>query len=716
MMGVHLDRTSGGGSAACFKEEERLMRWMWLAMVGGLLCGCAGAQATPTAADLMATDLRAVTKGPISVEVLGSGLTVAWRDGASHAWVATFSLEASKALVTSITADGKVIVERANPVFRLSAGKRRGGWDNFFDFPPAGAEGTRSFVQDFHPTAVRVATVGNRVEVDFNGMKLGMFSGVVRYTFYPGTALVQQAAVMATEEPDTAYLYDEGLEMAAKQDERAGGTMDSAISFYEPAGGLMRLTAPYGSERHALEVRYRAVAVRAGSGSVAVFPAPHRYLFPRDYTTNLGFNWYSSWRGKVGVGIRLPPDDNTLIYSWINAPAGSRQEMGMFLMLGEGAAEQTLGEVLKLTHHDRFEHVPGFVTFAPHWHFAFTEQVKADGEGWVPAFKPTLMEMGVDAVMPMDFHGDGHPYDLTPLRLEELREYYAASRKLSDGRFLLIPAEEGNTIVGGHWGLAFPHDVYFYFDRKPGEELKTNDASGRAVYRVHSADDVLAMVKAEDGLMYTTHPRTKGSTGYPDKYLREPFFRDAAFVGVGWKAMPPDLSLAGLGARAFKTLDDVNNLGFHKVLLGEVDVFQVAATDELYSQMNVNYLPLGGVPGYDDRGKVLKAAAEGKGFISTGEVLLPRVGFKSEKDAVEFDAEVRWTFPLREAEIVWGDGRVTHREVMKLDTTGTLAGQPFHWRTKAPGWRWARVAVWDVAGDGAFTNPQWNERVPEGSR
>lgn len=26
----------------------------------------------------------------------------------------------------------------------------------------------------------------------------------------------------------------------------------------------------------------------------------------------------------------------------------------------------------------------------------------------------------------------------------------------------------------------------------------------------------------------------------------------------------------------------------------------------------------------------------------------------------------------------------------------------------APGWRWARIAVWDIAGNGAFANPVWN--------
>ena len=31
----------------------------------------------------------------------------------------------------------------------------------------------------------------------------------------------------------------------------------------------------------------------------------------------------------------------------------------------------------------------------------------------------------------------------------------------------------------------------------------------------------------------------------------------------------------------------------------------------------------------------------------------------------------------------------------------------FEWRAPAAGWQWARVAVWDVAGNGAFVNPVW---------
>ncbi len=71
------------------------------------------------------------------------------------------------------------------------------------------------FGRSLRPTAAIVKTVGDRVEVAFDGMSCGSFSGELKYIFYPGSALVQQVAVMATQEPDTAYIYDAGIEMRA---------------------------------------------------------------------------------------------------------------------------------------------------------------------------------------------------------------------------------------------------------------------------------------------------------------------------------------------------------------------------------------------------------------------------------------------------------------------------------------------------------------------
>ncbi len=80
---------------------------------------------------------------------------------------------------------------------------------------------------------------------------------------------------------------------------------------------------------------------------------------------------------------------------------------------------------------------------------------------------------------------------------------------------------------------------------------------------------------------------------------------------------------------------------------------------------------------------------------------------KSTADEVIAQAEVKWTFPLRFAEIVWSDGTTTRKETIPLGTTKEFGSQTFEWRAPAPGWKWARLAVWDVAGNGAYVNPTW---------
>jgi hypothetical protein len=341
-------------------------------------------------------DLSGLKSGPIKVARVNETLEVQWEDENSGHWKARFSLDSTKPLIDDISVDGRKVVERATPVYRCSTGKRRGGWDAFFDFPPSAPEGTRSFLSEFHPAAVSVRTVGDRVQVSFNGMKLGIFSGSLLYVFYPGSSLIQQSAVMSTIEPDTAYFYDAGLEMSAEEDRRPGGNMASQISYFDTQGTFQTITPVYGSERHAMPVKYRAIAAKAGSGSIVAFPSPHRYFFARDYTTNMGYLWYTSWRGHVSIGIRQLPDDNSPFYPWMNAPPGTQQEMGMFLLLAGDDAKAALTRVLNYTHTDQFPKLDGFVKFAPHWHVA--RQFRGHGQpDWTGAYNEhifhTLLEI-----------------------------------------------------------------------------------------------------------------------------------------------------------------------------------------------------------------------------------------------------------------------------------------------------------------------------------
>jgi hypothetical protein len=653
-------------------------------------------------------DISAVRPGPITVVASNDELDIVWKDSRNHEWKTVFALDNKLPLITLISSDGIKIVEKAVPFYRCSTGVRTGGWDAFFDFPPMRPQGTRTFLQNFHPTAVSARAVGDRVEVSFNGMEMGIFSGTLRYVFYPQSSLIQQVAVLETSEQNVAYTYDAGILMASEADRRPGLNMASNIVYYDADGKLQSITSPYGSERHTLRVHYRAVSAKMGGGSIVAFPSPHRYLFARDHTTNMGYAWYSAWRGQVGLGIQQPPDDNTAIYPWVNAPAGTKQEMGIFFLLGNGAPEETLDHALAYTHKDVYQHLDGYITFAPHWHFAYTEQAIANGPNWVPPFKTALEKIGVDAAMIMDFHIDGHPADLTGLRLREVDDYYKACRRMSDSKFLLIPAEEANIILGGHWSVTFPKPVYWMMDRKQNEPFSAPDPKYDTVYRVHSPEDMWNLVKKERGYVYLTHPRTKGSTGYPDKIQDTFYFRDPRYFGTGWKAMPSDLSLPGLGERAFKTIDDMNNLGRHKVMVGEVDVFQLSATDELYAHMNVNYVRMDRTPDFDHYSEVLDTVSRGDDFISTGEVLLKQTKITSKGDSIHVAFEASSTFPLRVGEIVWGDGIETHSEQFDLQETHEFESREFNWDVKAPGWKWARVVVWDIAGGGAFSNSKWS--------
>jgi len=142
--------------------------------------------------------------------------------------------------------------------------------------------------------------------------------------------------------------------------------------------------------------------------------------------------------------------------------------------------------------------------------------------------------------------------------------------------------------------------VYWMQQRAADQPFAEQHPAYGTVYRVGSRQDMIELLKREKGMAWTAHPRIKASSWTPDIFRNEDFYLDNSWLGAAWKAMPGDLSRPKLGERGLDLLDDMSNWGQRKQLLGEVDVFKIDRSHELYGHMNVNYVRLPRLPRYDE--------------------------------------------------------------------------------------------------------------------
>jgi len=77
------------------------------------------------------------------------------------------------------------------------------------------------------------------------------------------------------------------------------------------------------------------------------------------------------------------------------------------------------------------------------------------------------------------------------------------------------------------------------------------------------------------------------------------------------------------------------------------------------------------------------------------------------KGEVEVRVDLQWTFPLSYAEIITGDGHNIKRQRIDLSATESFGKKSFKFNVDASQARWLRIEVWDIATNGAFTQPVW---------
>ena len=657
-------------------------------------------------------------KNGAQVKVDSDQFTVSWPAGNNQRGQLVLNLNKSQALFKSIGLSSGPIVTDLDPVFLLTVGKRdlvsQNGWNIFFDKVPQ--KGFRSHVIEIDKQAANISSQGSRTIISIGELTAPGFTGNIEITVYTGSPLINIAAVMSTAIDSTAILYDAGLISKEMKWQN--------IAFANVYDAMEKRMPGFNDTAINEMVKYRTIIGQTNKGSLAVFPAPHQYFYPLDEAFNLRFVWHGNQYRKMvngfGLGIRQDLYGDRRFVPWFNAPPQTKQRLNFFCLLSAGDPATALNEVKKFTNNDSYVALPGYKTLSSHFHNEFIMKVVLAGKPVpdTPNFVKVFKQAGVDIVHLGEFHYTAHPKGPDDLRLKELHALFQQCERLSDKEFLLLPGEEPNEFLGGHWLQFFPKPVYWIMSRKEGQPFVTRDSLYGTVYRIANATEMLELLNRVKGLAWTAHPRTKGSTGYPDKYKNEPFFKSDRFLGGAWKPIPADLSQPRLGKRVLDLVDDMNNWGLHKKILAESDIFTIEPENEMYAHLNVNYLQLDKLPAYKDGWQsVVDALQHGKFFSTTGEVLIPRFTLNTkragdtvtlaENGAANISFNLRWTFPLNFAEIISGDGEKVYRQTINLDTTTAFGNKSFNLPVNLKNRKWVRLEVWDVAANGAFTQTVW---------
>jgi hypothetical protein len=583
--------------------------------------------------------------------------------------------------------------------------------------PPRSESDIKRASASFHASSCTVKTDGASLQVTFPGLSMGIFSGDLQFTAYRGTNLLRMDALATTTAEWIAYKYEAGLkgfstDLAPRVVWRDTGGHPQQYAF----GGVVHKSIA------AVRAQNRLLLAEGKGASLATFPPPHTFFFTREVDTNLGYVWYRKDSATTfAIGVRQADAEENPQYvdnfALFNAPPGTVQRMGVYFYANPDSAEATRQAVLRFTHGDEFKPLPGYKTFVNHFHLRFTDRVRASGSFDTPMQDLAAMRaLGLNIIGLSDFHGDMHPNDPGPLRFKDQQDYFETTRRASDADFLVTPWEEPSAFFGGHYNIMFPkRNVYWSKVRQPGQPFTEVDPVYGKVYHTGDAADVQKMMDAEGAYWYHAHPRTKGTTGYPDLIFDKPYVKNDRYLGVAFKpGMGMDLSEARLCEwRCFDVTDTMNNRyagsGIRpKYIIADIDTYRKGPEDDTYANFPVNYLRINRTPGPDDDvSPVLNAMRDGNFFVTTGEILITNYSVAGAGAQRSIAADVEWTFPLSFAEVVWGDGKKIDRQVISATETTAFGTRHFAIPFDATGKSWVRFAVWDSAGNGAFVQPVW---------
>jgi hypothetical protein len=730
--------------------------------------------ASAASADPLTCNLTGYKALPgLTAAVAGDALTVTWDGDANQEVRLQLTINSGTPTIKDLAVRRKggawvTLVSNATPYFHVVSGFRRATdqqikplqdlgiaitpevldrikWEAFWDAPlnipgdevahggstppvkgianqpglPRKAEEVKRASAIYRAQGCEVKSTGGRIDVSYPGVQLGVFDGRLEFTVYKGTNLIRQAIVAKTEEPSVAYKYDAGLKDVAIQPASRVVWRDISNLWQENRLGGAKNDGPV-----PLKASNRLVVAEGPGGSIAAFPPPHRFFWARETEFNLGYNWYrKDSPSTFAFGIRQAekeeaphaagrgPEDTSQNYALYSARPGTWQQMPVFFYVSPEAGRATVQSALAFTREDRYKPLPGYQVMATHFHTSVVQRMREMGglDAKLPDFE-AIRATGINIFAPIDGGGGGGRGG-DPLKGRA--DYYEAARRHSDKNFLIMPNEEVFTgILGGHIDLLESKPLFWLPERKAGEPLvETHPTYGR-VYHVGSPADMMEMAKRENALIFMPHPRSKGSTGFPEAVKDTDHFKNEYYRGIGLRwGMGVDGSETRLCEyRCQALLDEMNNWVADlptppKYMQAISETYRKGPGDDIYANNPVNYVKLDALPGPDDRTSVVNAMKRGDYFWTSGEVLIPSYGVQGTGSQRTITVDVEWTFPLDFVEVVWGDGKKTDRQIIPAADLPAFGKHRYQIPFDATGRKWVRFAAWDVAGNGAMVQP-----------
>jgi hypothetical protein len=593
---------------------------------------------------------------------------------------------------------------------------------------PRTKEEIRRGVSAFSASSCEVKTDGASLAVTFPGMKLGIFEGNLRFTVYRGTNLVQMDAIARTNEPWVAYKYDAGL--------KGFSTSTMPRVTWRDTGGWPQqhqFGGPKAVGLSGIRAANRLLIAEGPRGSVATFPPPHTFFFTREVDVNLGYVFYrNDGGGTYSIGVTMPEAESDTFpqyeqnYALYNAPPGTWQKMSMYFYASPEQGEATRQAALTFTRSDIFKPVAGYKTFVNHFHLRVVDRMRVGGFDTPIQDLMAMKAIGLNVVGLSDFHADSlAANDYGPLRFRDQKDYGEVSRRLSDKDFLVVPWEEPSVAFGGHYNIMWPKNVFWSKPNRinpqggQGEPkmlpFSEKDPTYGTVYHTGNAENMQRLLDAEGGYWYHAHPRTKSTAGFPDATWGTKYLKSDRYLGVAFKpGMGQDNSEATMCEwRCFDAVDKMNNMNAGqgigpKYIIADIDTYRKSPEDDLYANFPVNYLKIDRVPGPDeDWSPVLKAMRDGNFFVTTGEILIKNYVVAGSGNQRTITADAEWTFPMAFMEIVTGDGKTVTRKVISATDMQAFGTRKLSIPFDATNQKWVRFSMYDVAGNGAFTQPQW---------